>query len=299
MFAHRVSRHLFVWVSSILIAGSSAAAAPVFYGVTGTNLLQFDMGAQTATVVAALQSGGGPLGLIEDADFDASGNLWAVRQGNTGGFPPTPVSQSYLIDIGTGNSLLQGDFGTSANMQSLAFRTSNSTFYSVNEFGGTTASQLVTANLAAGAVTSVAGVAHGLPGPIRVDALAFAPDGTLYGVWNGGSCTPFGCSLDYKLVSFNLNSGLGSVIGSIGTSAQTFLSLRFDSAGTAYTVDSNSGNVFTVNLGTGQGTFLFAGGPAAAGTRGLAFVPEPGTAALIGLAAMMGIRRRQGTGRRK
>ena len=85
-----------------------------------------------------------------------------------------------------------------------------------------------------------------------------------------GYLTPF------KLVRFDTVTGLGSVIGTVGSSGQTFPSLRFDPAGTAYTVEAGSGNVYTVNLTTGQGTLLFAGGAAAINTRGLALPPASG-----------------------
>jgi hypothetical protein len=150
----------------------------------------------------------------------------------------------------------------------------------------------VTDNLVAGTVTTVGGAPHGLPGGFAVEAVAFGPGGLLYGVWQGGSGPPFGTN-DYKLVTFNTTTGAGSVIGSIAV-GQVFSSLRFDSAGVAYTVESNNGNVYSINLATGQGTLLFAGGAAAMGTRGLAFiVPAPGSAALLGLGAMLAARRRR------
>jgi hypothetical protein len=273
-----------------VLAAAGPASAQTFYGVTGTTLVRIDMGAHTATTVGPLQAASGPLTVIEDADFDGAGNLWAVRQGGLGGFPPTTVSQAYRVDIGTGNSTLMGDFGSAASLQSLAFRASNSAFYSVNSSGSGFDGQLVTANLSAGTIATVAGVPTGLS-PTRVDALAFSPAGALYGIYNAGQ-PPFG-SNDYRLFSMNLTTGLASVIGSIGSSAQSFLSLRFDGAGTAYSVDANTGDVFTVSLATGHGTLLFSGGSAATGLRGLAYLPAPGGVGLLGLGGLVAARRRR------
>jgi hypothetical protein len=265
-----------------------ASANPVFYGVTNTpssTLVRFDMGAMTATTVAVTTS------VMEDCDFDASGTLWAIRQGNIGGFPPTVVCQAYTIDLTTGAATLHGDFGSGATLSSLAFRSSNSAYYTVNQSGGTTSGHLVTADMNAGTVTTVAGAPQSST-PYRVDALAFSPSGTLYGIWNSNAGGPFGSNI-YNLVSFDLGTGQRTLIGAItGSTSQAFYALRFDSAGNAYTVDSGSGDVYTVNTGTGHGTFLFAGGPAAVGTRGLGFIPAPGTGLLLGL-GLAAMRRRR------
>ena len=281
--SHRSSAGVLALCAGAL-AGS--AQASVFYGVTSNStLIRIDTTSATATTLASTIS------TLEDCDFDAGGTLWAMRTGNIGGFPPQNVCQAYTINTVTGAATPQGNFGSGATLESLALRPSNSTFYSINELGGTTNGHLVTADLVGGSVTTVSGSPHNLPGGRRVDALAFSPGGTLYGVWNSNAGGPFGSNI-YDLVSFDLGTGQGTIIGAIGPSSRSFVSLRFDSAGTAYTVDTFTGDVFTVNLGTGAGTFLFAGGAAAVGTRGLAFVPAPAGAASLGL-GLLGIGRRR------
>jgi hypothetical protein len=279
------ARALSIGIATIVLTGS-ASGDTEFLGVNGSNLVRFNMTAQTTTIVGGLTVGGNPLNVMQDCDFDAAGQLWAVRQGNAGGFPPNIVSEAYSLDAATGNATIASNFGSNASLQSLAFRSFNGRFYSVNLSGSDANGHLVTADLNAGTIASVAGVPHGLPGQVPIFALAFAPGGELYGIFDANPGGPFG-SPNYKLASFNVNSGLGSAIGSIGSSSQSFQSLRFDSAGTAYTVDANSGNVYTLNLANGQGTLLFAGGAAALGTTGLAFVPEPGAALLLALGAML------------
>lgn len=283
-----VAASLFAGAVLTGLTGGVANADPIFYGVTNTpasTLVRFDMGAHTVTTVGASST------LMEDCDFDASGTLWAIRQGNAGGFPPTIVMQSYTIDLTTGAATQHGDYTSSGpTLASLAFRTGS--FYSVNSSGGTTSGHLVTTDLNAATVSTVAGVTQGST-PWRVDALAFSPAGTLYGIWNSNAGGPFGSNI-YNLVSFDLGTGQRSLIGPItGSTSQAFYALRFDSAGNAYTVDSGNGDVYTVSTATGHGTFLFAGGAAAVGTRGLALVPAPGAGVLLGLAALTVSRRRR------
>jgi MYXO-CTERM domain-containing protein len=275
---------------AIFTAGS--ARADVFYGVTATSLVRFDMGAHTVSTVGAIPSA------MEDCDFDASGTLWGVRTGNIGGFPPTTVCQSYTIDTSTAASTLQANFGSVGNptvtLESLAFVAGPSTFYSISDSGTGLAGHLQLATMPSGGISNVSGSTHGLPGSNRVDALAIDPiSGSLFGVWNSNPGGPFGSSI-YDLVRFDTSTGLGTVIGPItGTTAQAFASLRFDSAGIAYTVNMGNGDVYTVNTATGAGTFLFAGGSAAVNTKGLAHVvPAPGATALLGL-GLLGVTRRR------
>src|SRR5256885_1557300 len=96
------TRRFFCIVSLVLMGAASASASPVFYGVAGANLVRFDMGAQTITLVAPMQSGETPPPAVKDPDFGAGGIFWVMRQGTLGGFPPQSVSQAYTVDIVTG-----------------------------------------------------------------------------------------------------------------------------------------------------------------------------------------------------
>jgi hypothetical protein len=290
-------------VSGLLAAAGVAQADPIFYGVTSSagtfapaNLVRFDMGAQTVTVV-------GTTGLtMDDCDFDASGQLWGISVISGSGFPPPPANERGMqIDISTGATVAMGNFGSSPSMASLAFRGAGTSFSSVNGATG----QLTIADLNAGSLSNVG--AHGLTNLVTtnpvIEALAYSPGGTLYGIYNAGGngAGPFGGGFpfDYKLASFNPLTGVGTPIGSIATSSEAFYSLRFDPAtGIAYTVDANGGGVYTIDTTTGHGTLLFAGGPNAQRIRGLAIIPSPGAAALLGLGGVLAIRRRRQSGSR-
>lgn len=286
-------RTVFGVVGITLAATALPASAQAFFGVTrGGRLLQVDVASQSVSSVGSVSVGANSISGLEDCDFNASGQLYAVGSTTQSGFPPITVNRTYRINTGSAAALLGSDLG-SLQVHSLAFE-SVSSFYSVNFTGGfpaATSGNLLHLDPATGAFSSVSGAAHGLPGSFRVDALALSPAGLLYGVWDGGSA--FLGTHDYKLVSFNRTSGAGTVIGSIGTGSQSFESLRFDDAGTAYTVDSVTGNVFSVNLTNGQGNFLFAGGSLAQGLTGLAYIPAPGSLCVMGGFLMIGTRRRR------
>ncbi len=277
----------------LALLSASSASAQVFYGVTrGGKLVSLDVGAQSVSAIGNVSVGPSAVTGLEDCDLDASGQLYAVGTSTQSGFPPVTLNRTYRINTSNASGLLGADLG-GVQVHSLAFKNA-SAFYSVNFVGGfptTSAGNLLNLNPSSGAFSSVAGVALGLPGSFRVDALALSPGGQLYGVWDGGSS--FMGTHDYKLISVNQVTGTALVIGSIGTGAQYFESLRFDAAGAAYTVDSVTGNVFSVNLSTGQGTFLFAGGALAQGLTGLAFVPSPGALGLAGVTLIAGARRRR------
>lgn len=277
--------------TALAMVSGAAWAQPAFYAVTGnfpgpSRLVQMDVGAGTATTVNPLLFGGGDTNYMQDADFDGAGNLIGLRQGTGSGFPPPPLNHVYQIDATTATATMLSDMGYNL-AQSLAYRAADGKFYSINQQNG----RLATLDTSTGVFSAVSGVPHGL-GAYKTDALAFAPSGDLYGVWDAGN--PFIGTIDSRLVKFDLVTGLAAMIGPIGVpNSQNFTSLRFDpTTGIAYTVEMLTGTVNTVNLATGHGTAVFSD-PDLIGTTGLAFVPAPGAALVFGLGGMFVARRRR------
>jgi hypothetical protein len=280
----------------VLLAGAVITAVPAvgqtFIGVTANGgLTQFDMTAHTVTPLSTIHAGpNSPTGFF-DLDYDGSGNLYAMR-----GFFDfntfSTLNEFYKItNVNTGNALLSGSIaGVSGNpMQSLGYRSSNSTFYTVNGNNG----DVVTIDPNVGAWSPVSGAPNGTPRNL-VNALAVDPvDHMAYGLIDMG--IPIIPTVDYTLIRMDLDTGACSIIGSLGQTADQFPSLRFDNSGNAYTVSKYTGNVYTVNLTTGAATFLFAGGAAATGTEGLALVnvPAPAGAGLLVLGGVVLSRRRR------
>lgn len=275
------------------VAGQASAAT--FYGVsTNGKLNLFDTTAQTVTFVSNLHIGPTQLnqGFVELTD-DGAGNLLGIRSyAGDGGFPPPQFNEVIRItNIAAGNSLLSTSFGPGflSNVHNgVAFRSSNGSHYAVRNSDG----QLGTFNVSSGAFASVAGVAHG--SPWYVHALAVNPvDGVAYGLVDNG--IPIFGTADFSLIRMNLDTGLSTMVGSLGLGTSAFMQggLRFDNNGVAYTVNPADGNVYSVSTTTGAATLLFAGGANAVGTTGIAFVPAPGAAGLLLAAAGLVARRRR------
>ncbi len=276
-------------VALAVAASAGAASAATFYSVgLNGNLVRIDSTAQTATVVAPVRAGPQVIDFLADCDFNASGQLVALRQGSDGStFPPLPLNQAFRVNTTTGASVLTADFGFNPFLNALAFNRSSGQFVSVNLQNG----NLGTVDVNTGAFSSLQGVSHGLPGSFRVGALAYSPSGDLYGVWDAGIA--FIGTFDYRLVRFDQNTGLGTIIGPIGApNVDFFESLRFDSAGNAYTINQANGGFYSVNLTTGAGTLLFTD-PDLINATGLAFIPTPGAATFLGLTAVTAMRRRR------
>jgi len=287
-----MNRRTFVGAFIALCAGVSGALGSTFYGVsTNGGITQFDMSAHTVTTLSSIHAGpNSPTGFY-DLESDGSGNLYALRGFfDFGTF--SNVNEFYRItNVSTGNSLLSGSIaGVAGNpMQALGYRPSNSTFYTVN--GNNGAVDTIDPN--SGAWSPVTGLPNGTPRN-QFNALAVNPvDHVAYGLIDLG--IPIIPTIDYTLVRVDLDTGLATMIGSLGQTSDYFPSLRFDESGTAYTVGRFSGNVYTIDLNTGAANFLFAGGSAAVGTEGLSLVsvPAPAGAGILVVGAAVLTRRRR------
>lgn len=276
------------WALMAVSVCAGQAAASVFYGVTDSRLVRIDTSTTSVAVVGTLHAGGTNLSVMADCDFDGSGNLYGIQQGSgSGGFPPPPLNKSFRIDTTTAGVLLVADYGLTQTPNALAWSAAQGKFLTVSSQNG----RLATLDPVTGAITQLFANNHGLGGPNKIEALAFSPSGDLYGIWDGGP--PLTGMIDHKLVRFNLATGTATAIGSIGTGAQRFFSLRFDEGGTAYTVDAFSGTVFTVNLATGVGSAAFSDA-SLSGITGLALqIPAPGAAGLLGMIGVAALRRRR------
>ena len=263
----------------VLLAAAAAAATPEFFGVDNTNLVRLDLATGTKTVVGALG-----VDQLADIDFNGAGTLLAVRYGLGGGFPPTPLYEGWSINTTTGAGTFLSTFGFDHLFAGLAYRPADGKMYTVDQNTG----YLGTVNLYNATFTPLTATPHGL-GQYKVDALAFAPNGVLYGLHN--EVPPIFGYL-YDLVQFDLTTGLGTVIGSVDGGVGDYQSLRFDpTTGVAYTINTLNGSASTINLATGAGTVIWNG--LAPGVTGLALIPEPATLSLLALTALLAPRRRR------
>lgn len=276
---------------AVVFAPAGFAVAAEFYGVRNNGtLVRFDTTAQSVATLGTLNFGPSGSPAFEDLEFDSTGNLYAVRGYNDNNFPPTNFNQVYRVtNPVSGTALLSATLSsaTARRHANLAFRPSDGLFYSNNNSNG----RMGTLGVTTGAFVDLFGVSNGLRN--YVDALAFDPvSGNAYAIVDMGvAIIP---TIDFSLIRINMSTGVGTLVGSLGQGNGQFKALRFDDAGTAYTVNYATGDVFTVNTATGAATFAFAGGAAATQTTGLAFiVPSPAGAALLGLGASVTARRRR------
>jgi hypothetical protein len=271
-----------LWLATVAVmaAGNVAQATPLLYAVNDTNLLAVDLNSSTSTVV-------GPVGVLgmHSLAFNSAGTLYGTRWSNEGGFPPTLYRDLRTINTTTGASTLVADLSPSNRVEGAAFQPGTGILYGENSDTG----QLVTIDPATGVMTNVGPINLG---QYQVSGLAFDANGVLYGVHNIGNIFS---GDDYRLVTFNLTTGAGTVIGTdVGLGYyQTIGDIAFDpSSGALYCVVANTGDIRTIDTTTGlAGGVVFAG--AALGAHGLAFTPEPGSGLLLVVGVVMLAHRRR------
>ena len=93
-----------------------------------------------------------------------------------------------------------------------------------------------------------------------------------------------------QLVSFNVSTGAATVIGATGTNAGSVAGLAHAFLGGAWYMTDGS-TLFSLDSATGAATQIGAHG--VTGFSGLAFVPTPGAAILLGLGGLVVARRRR------
>ncbi len=164
-----------------------------------------------------------------------------------------------LINPSTGVPTVVGPLVNAQNVPGLDFRSDGTLFATVN-VGGTGAggSQLGTINTNTGLVTII-----GPLGVSNMGAIAFAPDGTLYGATENKDLSPFGA-----LYTINTTTGATTFVTAIRDSNSDphpggFASIQFGCDGTLYYGGGSSfdadiaGDFGTININTGVYTQIF------------------------------------------
>ncbi len=210
------------------VTGLAARGMQLFgLGGDGTNnLVTINTATGAATPVGSLgtvtvQNGG--LG------FDAEGSLWGITD--------TIPATVFNIDTGSGAATVQGTITLGlAGIESLAIPPAP-VAYAVDSDD---ADHLWLLYLNLGIVFDVGSTNYD-----NIEALTFAPDGTLYGVDDGS---------DY-LVTLDLTTGGGAYAGSLGVGVED-PGLAFDWAGHLWLVDNGTQNLYSVRRDTGQATLI-------------------------------------------
>lgn len=244
-----------------------------------------------------------------------SSALGAETLYGVGGFGPFSVQTLYTVDPVTGFATAVGSTGID-EINGLAFDRSTATMYAY-----TTDAELYTIDLSSGAATLVADATGIFPegdiaigpgggafvnqvdeiGSLSLGSAAYTPVGPagvgldLSGLVFGSGGALFGYAtnggLDDSIVTINPLDGSATALGLTGfNSASGVGALAFDaSEGLLYLTDGSS--LYGVNSATGAASFIGAHG--AGGFSGLAFIPAPGSVALLALGGLAGLRRRR------
>jgi sugar lactone lactonase YvrE len=207
-----------------------------------------------------------------DIIFGPDGNLYGSAFGDNYVYRVDGSTGATLGTIGAG-SPLSGPaglaFGSDGKLYVGSFNTGQ-----VLRFDGTTGAFL--------------GVFATTPGAVSIGDVTFGPDGNLYGFVND------------DVLRFNGTTGasLGSFLPPLAPhpgSANGFLAFGPD--GNLYVADFDNDRVLRYQGNTGAFIDTFASGGGLDGPRGLAFIPEPATGALVGLGLMaLASRRRRSSG---
>jgi hypothetical protein len=254
-----------------------------------------------------------PLAGVALAMAAATSNAQLFGVGN---FSPTGVQNLYAIDASTGAATLIGstglrqisDIAYNPNANALLAHTVAGDIFTLNTLTGsatlledgatlvpesgfailpTTGRRFTTifddlhASAAAPASWSSVG-ASGL-NAFDVSGLAFDPSFRLFGLASNST-------LADELVEFNLATGAATVIGATGTSSNATAGLTFNHA-TQQLLASDGANLFSIDRATGASTLIGAHG--VTGFSGIAYIPAPGSVALLAVGSLAAARRRR------
>lgn len=242
-----------------LFAGSAYAG---LYGVASfsnfgvQSLYAIDQATGSATVI-----GSTGLRQIVGLDYDtAGGRLLAL----------TAAGDTYQINISTGASTLvvDGSFGVPEGAYAFQGGTGYTTLFDNLQFWtGSAWQEIGPSGLAPG--SDISGIDFG--------------NGLLLGLATNGADPD-------SLVSFNPLTGAATFIGLTGTNSGAIADLTYDFLSGSWLL-SDGANLYTVDPTTGAASLLGAHG--VSGLSGLAFVPTPGSIALLALGGLVAARRRR------
>jgi hypothetical protein len=241
------------------------------------------------------------------ATAHAQGTLYGVAT-----FSSFGVQSLYSINPSTGAATLVGSTGL-RQIAGLDWDSANSRLVALNGAG-----DQFEINTATGASTLIVDASFGVPeGSIAIaNGSAFTTLLDNLNSWNGAAWQQVGPSLlapgadisglDFggtmllglatnganpdQLVSFNVSTGAATVIGATGTNAGSVAGLAHAFLGGAWYMTDGS-TLFSLDSATGAATQIGAHG--VTGFSGLAFVPTPGAAILLGLGGLVVARRRR------
>ncbi len=235
-----------MFISSTILPSYSVPGSGTLYGTdaAGGNLLTVNP-ANGATILVGSMGFPAPALAVDPT----SGIMYA---GQGGGFPLV-----YTVNPADGSTILVGDSGLGfAAISAMDFNNAGTLYASVNIVGGGFGGgNLATINKVTGEATVI-----GPFGTDRMEAIAFASDGTLYGATTSGGGNPG------ELYTINTATGQATLVSPIldlsgAPHPGGIASLQFACDGTLYAGTGKGGSVgfsdlLTINPSTGVYSFI-------------------------------------------
>lgn len=251
---------------ALALTGAGALAHAQLFGVgefspTGTqNLYSINPVNGAATLI-----GSTGLRQISDIAFDPNANALLAH---------TVAGDIFQLNTLTGAATLLADGATLTPESGFAILpTTGRRFTTIfDDLHGSVAGPAAWSNLGASGLNS-----------FDVSGLAFDPSLRLFGLVSNST-------LADELVEFNLATGSATVIGATGTASVATAGLTFNHA-TQQLLASDGASLFSLDRTTGAATLIGAHG--VAGFSGIAYIPAPGSVALVIAGAVTCVRRRR------
>jgi hypothetical protein len=270
--------HVYLFSALVLLLGASQTLATPLLGITfGTN-----QSAVLYDVDSVTGAAGNPrpttIGHVAGIAWSPTGSLYALTNSTASQYPNSLMR----LDPATGASQLIGPTGLAGIVEGDLTRdpTTGQLYGCYNLATGKR--QLFTVNSQTGAATTIPGSLSGDP-----SALAFSPDGTLYGIDTSLS----------ELLTIDKTSGTIQNYRPLGVALGSTAGMAVDPlTGVFYIADGESNGtdkLYTLNPATGVLTVV---GPLGVtdGLAGLTFVPEPAAVAMLALAGVLMVGRPRG-----
>jgi hypothetical protein len=266
---------------AFVVAAPTLATANVYYpsllGVERDTGMLYEISTDDASIHEIGSTG---LGNLASLEFDSLGNLYGFTSGSS--------ASLYLIDPADASVTRVGSLGADFVFEAGLAIGADGVAYGTN-LRNSSFPKLFSISLDTGAVTTIGTIAGA---PHDINGLALRDDGMLVGLDRETNAL---LEIDPLTATSSIISIIDAKVGSVGGMTVAGAMAWFSTAGPESSTPG-SNELYSFDLYTGEQTLVggFSGSIGGAGISGLAVVPEPSTAMLVGLGfSILAVRRRR------